>query len=211
MAPATAAWDRGRRREAYGRAGVPYFWIAIPETERLEIYELDGEDLQPVGIFYGDESFTHPLFPGYELLVGKLLRSRWYKGRPPSEQEWEEEPEFTLSPDQPIGLQDLLLMGHPDRRYEILDNRTPCVVAFGSEASAEQRFRGWAEEIGRWEGVTVSVTGDRAEAGRFTLRRDGPRVALDVATSGATYRQLLEVYHRHDVWDEWHEMLEDEA
>jgi hypothetical protein len=84
-------------------------------------------------------------------------------------------------------------------------------VAFGSEAAAEQRFREWTEEIGRWEGVTVSVTGDRAEAGRFTLRRDGPRVALDVATSGATYRQFLEVYHRHDVWDEWHEMLEDET
>lgn len=77
--------------------------------------------------------------------VKELLRSRCAANYPHGD-EVEKDPESMGAPERLIPLQNLLLAGHPDRRYELLDGRIPCVVAFGSEDAAEQRFREWAIE-----------------------------------------------------------------
>lgn len=56
--------DRIRKRDAYGRAGVPEYWIADPESEWIEVYRLiDGR--------YGKPEILEP---------GDVLTSRWFPG-----------------------------------------------------------------------------------------------------------------------------------
>lgn len=209
VAPATATWDRGRRRLSYARAGVQYFWLAVPETPALETYELRGGGYQQTGHFHMGESFTHSLFPGRTLHVAEMFNWRGRYDLTGGDIE-KDEPMFMPASDEVVGLHNLLLAGHPDRRYEIIDGFAPCVAAFRDKNVAKIRFRQFAREIAQWEGVSPPTDGsaDEFKAGRFALRQDGPRVTLDVATSAAVYRQMLKVYHSHDVWKEWHETME---
>ena len=39
----TAAMDRTRKRQHYGRASVSHFWILDPDPATLEVYRLDGD------------------------------------------------------------------------------------------------------------------------------------------------------------------------
>jgi len=211
LAPATAAWVRGLYSELYARAGVPYFWVAIPETCTLETWSSLGGRYRLDATYQFGDQFRHPLFPDEEMDVHAMLFSRW-------KQPWskrtaevlEEEPAHVVDLNETIPLQNLLLIGHPVRRYEVLDGRTPCVVAFGSEAAARQRFREWAAEIARWENTAGDTTGDRMKTPLFDLRCEGPRVALDVSTGNATYQEILRIYHNSDAWDEYNEELERE-
>jgi len=205
LAPATAVWTRGMRANLYARAGVRYFWVVVPQTETLETWALHKGRYRLSDAYRPGDTFTHPLFPDEEINVERLL-FRYRGDRFPSTNVPEPEPDYVSDPEQPIPLHNLLLGGHPARRYEVIDDRTPCIVAFESPAVARQRFRDWAEEIGRWDNTTVDSTVDRVRTARFDLRREGPRVALDVTTGLATYREILRTYfHNHDVWDEWHE------
>lgn len=212
VAPATEVWDRGRRRDAYAKAGVPYFWLVAPETDSLLAYELREGSYQQTVAFHVGESFRHPLFPGKSLNVAEMFHFKQHYDLPARE-DMETEPEFVATPDEVVGLQNLLLAGHPDRRYEILDGFAPCVAAFRDETVARIRFEQFAREIAQWEGVSLNTGGlqehpNEFSAGRFTLSLDGPRVALDVAASAAVYRQMLEVYHNVRVWREWHEAVD---
>jgi len=38
LSPSTASRDRGRKRERYGRFGVPEYWVVDPEHQRIEVY-----------------------------------------------------------------------------------------------------------------------------------------------------------------------------
>ncbi len=213
VAPATVAWDRGHRRDAYAAAGVPYFWLVVPDTESILAYELHKESYQQTGVFHIGESFRHPLFEGKSLNVAEMFHFRRHYDSP-SREDVEAEPEFVATPDEVIGLQNLLLAGHPDRRYEILDGFAPCVAAFQDETMAQIRFEQFAREIAQWEDVPFITPGtqrghpDEVKTGRFTLRLDGPRVALDVATSADVYQQMLKVYHDNQVWQEWREAVD---
>lgn len=203
---ANAAWSRGARKDLYARAGVPHFWVALPEIGGLETWTLQGDHYELADIFHVGQQFHHPLFPDNEIDVQMMLRSRWAQDYPEGDDD-EKEPWRKAAQDRPIPLQNLLLAGHPDRRYELLDGRVPCVVAFGSEAAAEQRFREWATEIARWDPSGVSLE-DGVRTNRFDLRRDGKRITLDVAAPCEIYEEILRVYHRSDVWREYHDALD---
>jgi hypothetical protein len=116
-------------------------------------------------------------------------------------------PMWLVSPDRRMGLEVLFFFGHPEKRYEIWDNRAPCLLAFGSPEEAALRFGHFLEDIGRWEQVSVPGPSriepgvEVAEVGRFRLARRGRLVRLDVAVDARKYRELLHVWSRREAWD----------
>lgn len=227
LAPATAAETRGPRADLFARAGVPFFWVAVPETDTLETWTLEGARYRMTASYRDGEHFSHSLFPGCEIEVNKLLDSQLRRLRKraaddatrnetshsrgsedSSEEDDSYESPFKVDPNTAIPLHNLMLGGHPGRRYEVIDGRAPSIVAFRSEAVATQRFRAWVEEISRWEGAPVTVAASRAQSPHFDLRQEGPRVGLDVLTSINDYRAILDIYFSDDVWHEYHEAVE---
>ncbi len=97
--------------------------------------------------------------------------------------------------------------GHPERRYEIWDNRAPCLLAFGSPEEAVLRYEHFLQEICRWEQAPVprpcliEPDVELAEVGRFQLTRRGRQVRLDVAVDARKYRELLHVWADRSAWN----------
>lgn len=58
LSPSTLVIDRGIKREAFERAGVPAYWLVDPDGPSLTAYELAGEDYAQVAHVTGDESWT---------------------------------------------------------------------------------------------------------------------------------------------------------
>jgi hypothetical protein len=123
------------------------------------------------------------------------------------ETEPEPVPRWLVPRDTQLGLAYLIVLGHPKRRFEIWDNRAPCVLAFGSDEEARFRFTHFLEDICRWErsclprATSMAPGVDVAEVGRFNLTRRGSHVWLDVAVDARKYRRMLEVSTRRDSWD----------
>lgn len=218
LTPASCWIDRGPRMQLYRTAGVPWLWLLEPSLETVEVYELHNGDYRLQGVYRPGESFATDLLPGERIQVEPLFdtqEKRWRERDPePEEPEPEPEPiaEWLAPAEQKLGLEYLLLLGHPERRFELWNNRAPCVLPFGSTAEAAHRLRQFAEDAGRWEGMsvgeptTMAEDVEQAEVGRFRLTRRGRHVHLEVAAQGKMYRQLLEVWADHDAWD-WGEQV----
>jgi Uma2 family endonuclease len=214
MSPATRPIDRGPRKELYRRHGVKHLWLLDPEIETLEVYELDGSDYRLVQTLGRKDAFQPALFPGERVAVGPLFLTQWKRhllACPSAElysgPKIEPVPEWLVSPETQLGLEYLFLVGHPDRRFEIWNNRAPCVLPFGSVGEARVRFAHFVQDACRWEQMPVpqpSVLADdveQAEVGRFRLTRKGRPVHLDVAVDGRRYRRLMETWTRREAWD----------
>jgi len=208
LSPATRALDRGPRMEVYRQAGVPHLWLLDPETETVEEYALADCVFSRTGRHGPGQSFRPALFPEELVAVDALFdtqekRHGWRRGST----ELEPVPPWLVSSDQRIGLDALFFFGHPERRYEIWDNRAPCLLAFGSPEEAELRFGHFLADICRWEKAPVPKPSpiepgvDLAEVGRFRLTRQGRQVRMDVAVDARKYRELLRVWSRREAWD----------
>jgi hypothetical protein len=215
LSPATRWLDRGPRREVFRRAGVRHLWLLEPLLEQVELYELAGRDYRRVANYGAGDAFSVPGFPDTLVHVTELFdtqekryerRSGQAGGGEPDKAP-EPVPDWLLSPETRLGLASLIVLGHPKRRFEIWDNRAPCMLAFGSDEEAHLRFEHFFEEICRWEQIPVTKPvalepgRDVAEAGRFRLTRRGHIVHLDVAVDARKYRELLEVGARRESWD----------
>jgi len=64
LSPGTAAFDRGRRMDAYAAFGVAHCWLVDPRSHAFEVYELRGERYELVARFIEAEAFAPALFPG---------------------------------------------------------------------------------------------------------------------------------------------------
>ncbi len=208
LSPATRAIDRGPRKDLYRRAGVPHLWLLDPELETIEVYELAGTDYRLTTTIGSGEEFRPRLFPDTTVSVDDLFDTQWKRNRDRfSTEEPDPVPEWLVSPETRLGLEYLLLLGHPERRREIWNNRTPCVLSFGSPTEARARFGHFVEEASRWEAVaaprpaSLGPDDEQAEVGRFRLTRRGRRVSLDVAVDARKYRELLHVWTRNEAWD----------
>ena len=208
LSPATRLIDRGPRRELYRRSGVPHYWLLDPELETIDVYELTRGDYRHRATHRAGDSFRPELFPSETVRVDQLFDTQEKRhGRRLVPETPEPVPEWLVAPDVRLGLEYLFLLGHPELRYEIWGNRAPCVLAFGSPAEAEARFRHFLDEAARWERSAVPAPSrladdvEQAEVGRFRLTRQVRRVSLDVAVDGRKYRQLLEVCARREAWD----------
>jgi len=153
-------------------------------------------------------AFRPVLFPGVSVAVDSLFDTqekrhgrRWISTEP------EPVPMWLLSPDQRVGLEVLFFLGHLERRYEIWDNRAPCLLAFGSPEEAALRFGHFLDDICRWEQASlpkpcpIEPGVEVAEVGRFRLTRRERHVRLDVAVDTRKYRAMLHVWTRRDAWD----------
>jgi hypothetical protein len=196
--------------EVYRRAGVPHLWLLDPETETVEEYiaSAPGHAFSRIGKYGPGERFRPALFPEQWVEVDALFDTQGKRHgfvRDPAELEGV--PEWLISSDTRIGLEVLFFFGHPERRYEIWDNRAPCLLSFGSPAEAELRFGHFLEDICRWEQARLSRPAliepglEAAEAGRFRLARRGRQVRLDVAVDARQYREFLRVSARREAWD----------
>jgi hypothetical protein len=203
---------------------VPHYWIVDPELETLEIHSLSGGDYQAGPVYRPGDSFAPPWCPDEMVDVADLFRTQ----RKQSQDDFpgdralthvgilkigqvhelrETVPEWLCAADLRLGLEYLLVLGHPDRRWEIWNNRAPCVLAFGSATEAKLRFTHFLEDICRWERAPLPAAapapndGETAEVGRFRLSRQRHRVHLDVAVDARKYRDMLEVWAKREAWD----------
>src|SRR5204863_1121772 len=158
LAPATRWWERGPRREVFRRAGVRQLWLLEPLFEQVELYELAGLNYRLVATYGASDTFSVPGLPDTTVNVAELFetqqkRQRRHYGKVGDEPDAEPEPipNWLISPDTRLGLAYLMVLGHPERRFEIWDNRAPCMLAFGSDEEARMRFGHFLEEICRWE------------------------------------------------------------
>jgi Uma2 family endonuclease len=209
LSPATRVIDRGPRKNLYRRAGVPHLWLIDPETETVETYDLsDGEYLLKATYGAGKE-FPSPLFPQETVSVDRLFDTQWkrHSERFGGGDKVEPVPEWLIAPEKRLGLEYLLLIGHPERRSDIWNHRAPCILAFGSVMEARLRLAHFLEEAASWEQTasprTTALDTDveQAEVGRFRFTRRGRYVQLDVAVDARKYQELLPVWSDRKVWD----------
>jgi Uma2 family endonuclease len=208
LSPATRALDRGSRMDVYRRAGVPHLWLLDPETELVEEFALVGREFAGTGRHGPGESYRPALFPEQSVAVDSLFDTQEKRyGSLREETELEPPPKWLISPDRRVGLEVLFFFGHPEKRYEIWDNRAPCLLAFGSPEEAAMRFGHFLEDICRWEQMPLARPSpiepgvELAEVGRFRLTRRERLVRLDVAVDARKFRELLHVWTRRDAWD----------
>jgi Putative restriction endonuclease len=209
LSPVTRAVDRGPRMELYRRAGVPFYWLLDPLLEEIEEYELLRQDYRRVRQYRVEETFEPRAFPGLSVPAATLFDTQMKRHGEPR---WREEPaepvpHWLVPPERRLGLEYLMLLGQPHNRREIWDDRSPCLLAFGSEEEARLRLRHLLEEACRWEGVArveprpAGGCSETARVGRFHFERDGRRVTLRVAVDSARYRLMLEACASRDAWD----------
>ena len=208
LLPATRADDSvpdGRRARMLARAGVGHYWLIEPRTNELLIYRLVGEryELSETATPPGRHRPAFP--PGAAIDLDALFAPpRWEVGpilfvgsRPPPD-----DPSMCVPVDRPIGLEHLLLAGHPAKRYEVVDDRAPCMVAFRDPRLAERNYRHWVKQAAHIEGeAEPEAIAERADIGRYHLRLDGHRVYLELDFPGELAQSSLEVLGRDDVWE----------
>lgn len=78
LSPSTARFDRpprGKKFQAYERAGVRYLWLVDTKARALTVYERQGERLVHVEILRPGDELRCPLFPELALPVATLFRA----------------------------------------------------------------------------------------------------------------------------------------
>jgi Uma2 family endonuclease len=53
--PGTVAFDRLTKYDAYERTGVPEYWIVNLERRTVEVFVLEGDKFQSLGVLHGDQ------------------------------------------------------------------------------------------------------------------------------------------------------------
>ena len=72
LSPATARIDRGPKHQLYARYGVPYYWIADPDTRTIEAYRLAGGAYQLTQRMEGEGPITLQPFTDLVLVPASI-------------------------------------------------------------------------------------------------------------------------------------------
>ena len=68
--------DLVRKRQVYGEAGVPEYWIFDPRQDTVTLLELrDGQYVERA-VLTGDDTLTTPLLPGLAIPLADVFRHR---------------------------------------------------------------------------------------------------------------------------------------
>ncbi len=194
----------GRRVNVLARAGVRHYWLVDPATPSLAVYRLEAGGYRLQRIYRPGDPFR-PTFPE-EIdvgLVAELLESKEDLDLGPivAVGSGDEDPSDSRVPDRPLSLEHLWLLGHPLRRFEVLEDRVPCVVAFRDETKARANYESWVRQAAAREGTEAPArVGSSFEAGRFRLWRDGRRVYGDFRHPARTQHDLLETLSSPEIW-----------
>jgi len=71
--PSTRRLELVRKRELYERFGVPEYWFAHLEAERLEVYVLSEGSYPAPRLMYPGEALQSLQLPGFRMPVGEAL------------------------------------------------------------------------------------------------------------------------------------------
>ncbi len=71
--PGTATYDRHGKLIAYAQAGVPEYWIADPTARTVEVFVLEGDAYNSVGIFEGNATLPSTIVPGLTTQVEQFF------------------------------------------------------------------------------------------------------------------------------------------
>ena len=74
LSPSTAQLDRGRKRDIYAEAGIPYYWIVDPNAPAITIYELTDGTYAETAHASGDQTLTLERPVALRLTPTDLLR-----------------------------------------------------------------------------------------------------------------------------------------
>lgn len=65
--------DRVRKRQIYARFGVPRYWIADPDADRIEIHRLAGGEYGKPEILEIGDRLTYPPLSGFQVSLSDLF------------------------------------------------------------------------------------------------------------------------------------------
>ena len=74
VSPTTHDRDRTTKARRYAALGVSHYWVVDPEASRLECYRRETDAYVLVAQGQGDQSLTHPDWPGLSLSLSALWR-----------------------------------------------------------------------------------------------------------------------------------------
>jgi Uma2 family endonuclease len=74
LSPKTRHLDVVNKKRVYARVGVKELWIIDPDQTKIEIYHLDEDAVEPVGIVTGQQEISSPLLPGLTIPTGEVFR-----------------------------------------------------------------------------------------------------------------------------------------
>jgi hypothetical protein len=212
LLPATREADRNERLALMHRVGISTVWLLDPLLETVDVYAHTPSAYVHTGTYRKEQRVALD-YAGLEpVAVESLFRDRGWKERHRrSDKETAHANSWLLDAEQPLGLEAILLLGHPGRRHEIWGNTAPCVLAFGSAEEAKFRLRHFLEDAALWVGSpppSVLELGDGVETariGQFEFTRRSNRIYLHVEIDPRHYRALLHAFSDDTVWDEFHE------
>jgi len=72
LSPSNALFDRQEKYQAYARAYVKEYWIADPISRTIEVFLLEKDTYQSIGIFGGEQTLLSRVLPDFSVPV-KLL------------------------------------------------------------------------------------------------------------------------------------------
>jgi len=75
LSPSTARLDRVPKREGYAAAGVKELWFVEPRQQKIEIYNLQGNELTLVRLAGTGDTIGTPLIPELTLDVREIFES----------------------------------------------------------------------------------------------------------------------------------------
>ena len=71
--PTTRRLELVRKRELYERYGVPEYWYADLDADRIEVYRLERDRYAPPTMLGRGDTLTSPLLPGFVVAVDEVL------------------------------------------------------------------------------------------------------------------------------------------
>ncbi len=74
LSPRTAKYDRGAKRDIYGRTGVQELWIVDPELKAVQVYRFAESADAPFATYTGKQKFSTPVFPDLIVSVGEIFK-----------------------------------------------------------------------------------------------------------------------------------------
>jgi Uma2 family endonuclease len=74
FSPRTAKYDRGAKRDIYGRTGVEELWIVDPELKTVQVFRFAESADAPVATYTAKQKFTTPVFPGLTISVADVFK-----------------------------------------------------------------------------------------------------------------------------------------
>ena len=72
LSPSTYKIDRLHKMRVYAREGVVHLWLIDPIMRSVEVHRLNGEHLEPVDVFVGDEAVRAEPFDAIEIRLSML-------------------------------------------------------------------------------------------------------------------------------------------